>query len=108
MSAQLRALVIGMLGPALQASGVTWDLLEHGVLARSEIGHLTFEHIISGPAHLMMATGLAVSIICIPLALQVAVAGRDELEAPIHESDEPDLPLEPVVAPNTVEVRRPC
>jgi hypothetical protein len=69
-----------MLGPALQAAGVAWDLLEHGVLARGEIGQLTFGHIISGPAHLMMATGFAVSVICIPLALQVAIAKPEELE----------------------------
>jgi hypothetical protein len=105
MSTHLRAMLIGLLGPALQAAGVAWDLLEHGVLARSEIGHLTFEHVISGPAHLMMATGFAVSIICIPLALQVAIAGREELEAPAHESD---VPSEPALAPQTIEVRRPC
>lgn len=80
MSVQLRALLIGMIGPALQAAGVAWDLLEHGVFARSEIGHLTFEHIISGPAHLLMATGFAVSVVCIPLALQVVTERPDELE----------------------------
>lgn len=69
-----------MIGPALQAAGVAWDLLEHGVFARGEIGQLTFTHIISGPAHLMMATGFAVSVICIPMALQVAIAKPDELE----------------------------
>ena len=80
MSAQLRALLIGMIGPALQAAGVAWDLLEHGVLARDQIGQLTFEHIIGGPAHLMMAVGFAVSVICIPIALQVATARQEELE----------------------------
>ena|SRR6266545_2054363 len=85
MPASLRALLIGMLGPALQAAGVAWDLLEHGVFARSEIGHLTFEHIISGPAHLLMATGLAVSVVCIPLAIQVAMASPEELESPAHD-----------------------
>jgi hypothetical protein len=70
-----------MIGPALQAAGVAWDLLEHGVFARDQIGQLTFEHIIGGPAHLMMAVGFAVSVICIPLALQVATARPEELEA---------------------------
>jgi hypothetical protein len=80
MSLQLRALLIGMFGPALQAAGVSWDLLEHGVLARGEIGQLTFEHIISGPAHLMMAVGFAISVVCIPLAIQVATASPDEVD----------------------------
>ena len=80
MTASVRALLIGMLGPALQAAGVAWDLLEHGVFARSEIGHLTFQHIVSGPAHLLMATGLAVSVVCIPLAIQVATARHEELD----------------------------
>ena len=80
MSAQLRALLIGMFGPVLQAAGVAWDLLEHGVFARSELGALTFRHIVSGPAHLMMATGFAVSLICIPLAIQVAAATPEELD----------------------------
>jgi hypothetical protein len=30
MPTHLRAIVIGLLGPALQAVGVAWDLLEHG------------------------------------------------------------------------------
>jgi hypothetical protein len=81
VSAQVRALLIGMIGPALQATGVAWDLLEHGVLARDQIGQLTFEHVIGGPAHLMMAVGFAVSLICIPLALQVAIARQEELES---------------------------
>ena len=85
MPTPVRALIIGMLGPALQAAGVAWDLLEHGVFARSEIGHLTFEHIISGPAHLLMATGFAVSVVCIPLALQVATARPGELERPTED-----------------------
>jgi hypothetical protein len=81
VSTQARVLLIGMLGPALQAAGVAWDLLEHGILARGELGSLTFGHIISGPAHLMMATGFAVSLICIPLALQLAAAPPEEIEA---------------------------
>jgi hypothetical protein len=106
MPTHLRAIVIGLLGPALQAVGVAWDLLEHGVLARSEIGHLTFEHIISGPAHLLMATGLAVSVICIPLALQVALARPDEVEDPCL--DESPESFELAGAPETLKVMRRC
>ena len=92
MTKQLRALLIGMLGPALQAAGVVWDLLEHGVFARGEIGNLTLEHIITGPAHLMMATGLALSAICIPIALQVAAASPEELAKPEDVPDDAEFP----------------
>ncbi len=91
LSKQLRALLIGMLGPTLQAMGVVWDLLEHGVFARGEIGSLTLEHIVSGPAHLMMATGLALSAICIPIALQVAAASPEELARPEDISGDAEL-----------------
>jgi hypothetical protein len=91
VSRQLRALLIGMLGPVLQAVGVAWDLLEHGVFARSEIGHLTLEHIVSGPAHLLMATGLALSAICIPIAIQVAAASPEELARPEDVPDDAEL-----------------
>jgi len=91
---QLRALLIGMLGPALQAAGVAWDLIEHGVFARSEIGQLTLQHIVTGPAHLLMATGLALSAICIPIALQVATARPEELARPEDIVSDAELPGE--------------
>ncbi len=81
MSQKARALLIGFIGPALQALGITWDLLEHAVFERSEIAHLTLTHIISGPAHLVMFTGFALSLVCIPIALEVAAARPEELEA---------------------------
>ena len=91
MSKHLRALLIGMLGPALQATGVAWDLLEHGVFARGEIGQLTLQHIVTGPAHLLMATGLALSAICIPIALQVATASPEELAGPDDIASDAEL-----------------
>ena len=81
MSQQARALVIGLLGPSLQAVGVVWDLLEHAVFARSDVGHLTLTHILTGPAHLMIFTGFALCVVCIPIALQVAAARTDQLES---------------------------
>ena len=82
MSPQIRALLIGMFGPVLQAAGVGWDLLEHVVLQRGEVGHLTLGHILSGPPHLVIFTGLIVSVICIPLAIEVAVARPEQLKLP--------------------------
>ncbi|HEU4759498.1 MAG TPA: hypothetical protein VFT91_05895 [Dehalococcoidia bacterium] len=85
MSAHTRALLIAMLGPVLQAIGVVWDLLDHGVFSNGA-ERITLEHIVSGPAHLMMATGFAVAVICIPLALQVAVSGPEAFERARRES----------------------
>lgn len=85
MSPQVRALIIGMLGPALQAAGGLWDVLEHGVFAPVEGEEITLTHILSGPAHLLIFTGFALSVICIPIALQVAIARPEELEPPPDE-----------------------
>lgn len=79
MSPQVRALIIGMLGLVLQAAGVAWDLLEHAIIARGEAEHITLTHIVGGPAHLLIFTGFAISVICIPIALQVAIARPEEL-----------------------------
>ena len=77
-----------MLGPALQAAGVAWDLLEHGVFAPASGELITLTHIVSGPAHLLMATGFAVSVVCIPIALEVAAASPEELARPDEIADE--------------------
>ncbi len=96
MSNQARALLIGMLGPALQAVGVGWDLLEHGVFERGGLSDLTLEHIFSGPAHLVMFTGFMVSIVCIPIALRVAVAGPEDVPKQRQEP-EAGTPLDATV-----------
>lgn len=88
MSPQLRAILIGMLGPVLQAVGVAWDLLEHAVLARGEAEHITLTHILSGPAHLIIFTGFALSVVCIPVAIEVATARREDLEGPLYEPED--------------------
>ncbi len=94
LSANGRALLIGMLGPAIQAMGAAWDLLEHGVLAREEIADLTLRHIILGPAHLVIFAGFLISIVCIPLAMQVAVAEPAELDMPLFEPDGETVPTD--------------
>lgn len=87
MSPQVRALIIGMFGPVLQAFGVAWDLLEHAVFARGEAEHITLVHILSGPAHLIIFTGFALSVVCIPIAIEVARARPEDLEAPPYEPE---------------------
>lgn len=80
MSQNRRALFIAVLGPVLQLFGVVWDLLDHGLLAREDLNELGLTHLISGPSHLLMATGFLVAVFCIPVALQVATASPEEVE----------------------------
>lgn len=91
MPQQMRALLIGIFGPVLQLIGVLWDLLEHGVFAHEELTDITFLHLVSGPAHLIMATGFLVAVVCIPVALQVAAARPEELA---ERPEEPELEAE--------------
>lgn len=80
--AHWRALLIGMLGPVIQAIGVAWDLLEHAVLEHGGEHASTMRHILFGGPHLVIFAGFALALMCVPLALQVAVAPREELEQP--------------------------
>lgn len=89
MSPRTRALLIGMFGPVLQAVGVTWDILDHAVFERAEVGQLTLTHIFTGPAHLIIIVGFALSLVCIPIALQVATARPEQFEAPEDQAEEP-------------------
>ena len=85
MSPQARALVIGMLGPLLQAAGLVWDLLAHGVFSDIDQSDLTLRHILMDPAHLVVFVGLMISAVCIPVAIQVALTQPEDLELPLFE-----------------------
>jgi len=89
MPQRTRALIIALIGPVLQAVGVAWDLLEHAVFERDQVGQLTLSHILSGPPHLIIFTGFILSIVCIPIALQVATARPEELESRQPSPPEP-------------------
>jgi len=85
MSSSTRAVLIGLFGPALQTAGVAWDLLEHAVLAKGEVADLTLRHILLGPTHLVIVVGLLISVVCIPIAVRVALAKPEELEIPLFQ-----------------------
>jgi len=96
LSPQVRALLIGLIGPLLQAAGVTWDLLDHGLFSPGGLEQVTFQHIVSGPAHLMMGVGLMLSVVCIPIVVQVAAARPEDLLADdrVREPEERVSPAE--------------
>jgi hypothetical protein len=80
-----RALLIGMLGPGIQGLGITWTTL-HLLFAHwsDPIGprHLFYE-----PGVLLILVGFAVSVISVPVALEIARVSEEEVEIPVYEPD---------------------
>lgn len=74
----MRALIIGMAGPAIQAVGIAWEaahILLHHMDRPLEARHIAFE-----PAMLVIFVGFLVTAICVPAALEVARAAPEELQ----------------------------
>ena len=90
MSAYTRALILGTAGPAIQAIGIAWEVV-HILLGHLErplqARHLAFE-----PAMLVIFVGFLISVVCIPVAVEVARATREELMLPILGLEEEDRP----------------
>ena len=84
MSTQTRALLIAMLGPALSALGAVWVLANVLIDSGRE---LTFRYVIFDPGHLVIAAGVMISVVSIPVAFQVAAAAPEELELDLFEPD---------------------
>jgi hypothetical protein len=82
MSASVRAALIAMLGPAVSTLGIVWVLAS--VVADTG-RELTLRYVLFDPGHLIIAVGVAISIICLPVAFQVAAAEESELELPQPE-----------------------
>ena len=80
-----RALLIAMIGPAVQAIGIAWEALH--ILLIHFHDPLTPRHIIFEPGFLVILAGFAVTVICTPLALEVARASLDEVAIPILGSE---------------------
>lgn len=85
MSVQQRALLIGIIGPVLQGIGLSWQAL-HLALSHwsTPLGprHLMYE-----PGTLLIVVGFFVSLVCIPVALEVARATEAEVKIPVYEPD---------------------
>lgn len=86
MSASVRAALIGMLGPAVSALGLVWVLVSVVVDTGRE---LTLRHVMFDPGHLVIAVGIGISAICLPVAFQVAAAEESELALTLPEPREP-------------------
>ncbi|MPZ49307.1 MAG: hypothetical protein GEU75_08410 [Dehalococcoidia bacterium] len=95
MPIRTRALIIGLAGPATQAAGITWEAL-HLATAHLDIA-LTPRHIAFEPGFLVILVGFLVSLVCVPLAIEVARATPEDVALPQlgavperHDRIEPD------------------
>ena len=80
MSVRKRALIIGLLGPATQAAGVAW---EAGHLVSVHLHDaLTPRHIVFEPGFLLIILGLLVTIVCVPVAIEVAASSEEDVAVP--------------------------
>jgi len=93
MPVHKRALLLGMAGPAIQTLGLVWMSLH---LATSHHhGAFSARHLLFEPWLLMIVVGFMVSVVLVPLALEVVRATEDEMEIPVFGADEEGLALEP-------------
>ncbi len=81
MSTQKRALIIGMAGPAIEALGVVWETSH--ILISHLHGALSPRHMLFEPGFLVIFVGFLVSLVCIPVAIEVASARVEELSIPV-------------------------
>ncbi len=93
MSVHRRALIIALLGPALQAIGLSWEALHLLVVHWSTA--LSARHLIYDPAVLLIVVGFLASLVCLPVALQVARATESEVEIPLYEPQPSTQPQRP-------------
>ena len=86
MSVRNRALIIGLMGPAIQATGFIWQAAHFYVYHLND--GFTVRHLLFEPGFLMVVVGFLVSLVCVPLATEVAAARPDDLEIPAFGSED--------------------
>jgi len=89
MSTRTRAIAIGMLGPLVQGTGLVW-VLANAVLDSGRglsISNLSFD-----PAHLVVFVGTLLSVVCLPVALEVAAAAPEDVEPELFEPEPASQP----------------
>ena len=84
MSTRARAIAIGMFGPFLQGVGLLWVLAN--ALLDSGRG-LSLRYVSFDPAHLVLFVGILLSIVCLPIALEVAAAAPEDVELELFEPE---------------------
>jgi hypothetical protein len=86
-----RSLVIGLLGPAIQALGLVW-IASHLLISHWS-GTFSTRHLAYQPGVLLLVVGFFVTLVCVPVALEVARASQEDVEIPVYEPerDEDDV-----------------
>ena len=82
MSTRARAIAIGMFGPFVQGVGLLWVLAN--ALLDSGRG-LTIRYVVFEPAYEVLFVGMLLSIVCLPIALEVAAAAPEDVELELFE-----------------------
>jgi len=84
MSTRARAIAIGMAGPFVQGAGLLWVLAN--ALLDSGRG-LSLRYVSFDPAHLVLFVGILLSVVCLPIALEVAAAAPEDVELELFEPE---------------------
>ena len=84
MSTRARAIAIGMFGPLVQGAGLLWVLAN--ALLDSGRG-LSLRYVSFDPAHLVLFVGILLSVVCLPIALEVAAAAPEDVELELFEPE---------------------
>jgi hypothetical protein len=85
MSNRTRALVIGLIGPVLSAAGLVWMLLAAALEPNPESAD--FRYFLFDSPHLMVAVGVAVSALLVPISVAVAIAEPEDVELPVFDAE---------------------
>ena len=85
MPVRRRAYVIGLLGTAIQAIGLAWQALHVAIVHWST--PLSARHLMYEPAVLLVIVGFLVSLLCVPVAIEVSQASEEELSIPVYEPE---------------------
>ena len=89
-----RALLIGLVGPLIQGLGFVW-LLAH-LFLRHLHDPIDPRHLFFEGGFLTLGAGLLITLICVPVALEVARASEEEVALMHFEGvDEPDGTVSP-------------
>jgi hypothetical protein len=87
MSNEFRSVLIGLIGPAVSAAGLLWVVLKPLL---QDAPTMNVRYLVFDPAHLLIAAGILISIICLPVAIEVASAAPDEVRILDFAADEAD------------------
>ena len=96
MTAVRRALFVAIVGPFLEGVGLVWGLIH--LLAAHHGDSMTVRHLLLEPPALVLLVGFVVSLVTIPVAVELASATTEETAIPVFT---------PKQAEDTTHRRRP-